>query len=71
MEFSPSLISHQASVDVKPYLLTYSRQSESSRDCVSEEVSGALSVPNKPSGFCGRKAVFTTTTTLGSQQMCP
>ena len=35
---------------------------ESSRDCVSEEVSGALSVPNKPSGFCGRKAVFTTTT---------
>ena len=33
---------------------------ESSRDCVAEEVSGALSVPNKPSGFCGRKAVFTT-----------
>ena len=27
---------------------------------MSEEVSGALSVPNKPSGFCGRKAVFTT-----------
>ena len=24
MEFSPSLISHQASVDVKQYLLTYS-----------------------------------------------
>ena len=38
--------------------------SESSRDCVSEEVSGVLSVPNKPSGFCGRKAVFTTTTTV-------
>ena len=26
---------------------------------MSEEVSGVLSVPNKPSGFCGRKAVFT------------
>ena len=25
MEFSPSLISHQASVDVKQYLLTYLR----------------------------------------------
>ena len=35
-------------------------ETESSRDCVSEEVSGTLSVPNKPSGFCGRKAVFTT-----------
>ena len=34
-------------------------RAESSRDCVSEEVSGVLSVPNKPSGFCGRKAVFT------------
>ena len=31
---------------------------------MSEEVSGALSVPNKPSGFCGRKAVFTTTTVM-------
>ena len=27
-------------------------------ETVSEEVSGVLSVPNKPSGFCGRKAIF-------------
>ena len=45
------------SVDVKPKVDISG--TESSRDCVSEEVSGVLSVPNKPSGFCGRKAVFT------------
>ena len=42
MEFSPSLISHQASVDVKQYLLTYSFSTESSLDRVSEEVRGVL-----------------------------
>ena len=34
---------------------------------MSEEVSGVLSVPNKPSGFCGRKAIFTYLLTLGKK----
>ena len=66
MEFSPSLISHQASVDVKQYFTTTrTRVRELTRLCV-RGGEWSSPVPNKPYGFCGRKASCTTTTTTSA-----
>ena len=64
---SPSLISLMVSVDVKQNWTQYLRAQEL---CESRRGRPVLPGPNKPYGFCGRKATLNWTQYLRAQELC-